>query len=429
MIQKNSLVHLKDKVRPLLLVGLALVILIQPGLSQSVAQFRGPDRNGVFPETGLLKSWPEAGPELLWSLEDLDRGFASVAVTNNAIYMAGLEGREEFLTVLDLKGQILWRIRYGFGVRQTHRDTRCTPTVMGDRIYLMSGRGEVVCVSNRERKILWSVPALEKFKGEFWQWEIAESPLIVGDKVIYTPGGNLTSMVALDVATGETKWQTESLKTPSAFVSPILCEFEGKKIIVGVLTDHIIGVDATNGNILWQVKYHDIETPTFHDWAPKNNCVTPLYEDGHLFVTSGYDHVGVMFKLVNGGNDVEQVWINKDLDNHHGQVVKVGNYIYGSNWIDNPIGNWCCVDWKSGKTMYETKWENKGSVSVADGLMYCYEEKRGNLALVRPTPEKFDIISSFRITLGSGPHWTQPVIKNGVLYIRHGDALMAFKVT
>jgi outer membrane protein assembly factor BamB len=235
-------------------------------------------------------------------------------------------------------------------------------------------------------------------------------------------------MVALDTATGKTIWQTRSFKQPSAFVSPIVCDYEGKKIIVGILTEHILGVDAENGEVLWDVKYHDIEMPTFHEWAPKNNCVTPLYEDGHLFVTSGYDHVGVMFKLINGGNDVEQVWINKDLDNHHGQVVKVGNYIYGSNWIDNPKGNWCCVDWTTGKTMYETTWENKGSVSVADGLMYCYEERKGNLALVRPTPEKFDIISSFRITLGSGPHWTQPVIKNGVLYIRHGEALMAYKV-
>ena len=413
--------------RPFMVV-LALIFLWQPSLSQSITQFRGPARNGVFPETGLLKSWPDTGPKLLWAREDLERGFASVAVTDEAIYIAGMDSRVEYLSVLNLNGEILWRIRYGQAVQRTYPETRSTPTIEGNRIYVISGRGEVVCINGRERKIQWSVNAFEKFEGEFWQWEIAESVLIVDDKVIYTPGGNVTSMVALDKMTGETVWQTESLETPSAFVSPILCEYGGKKIIVGVLTDHIIGVDAENGGTLWQVKYHDIETPTFHEWAPKNNCVTPLYHDGHLFVTSGYDHVGVMFRLGDGGNAGEQIWVNKELDNHHGQVVKVGPYIYGSNWIDNARGNWCCVDWATGETKYEVTWQTKGSVTAADGMLYCYEEKRGNLALVKPTPDDFEIVSSFRIMQGSGPHWTQPVLHGGVLFIRHGNALMAYDV-
>lgn len=407
---------------------LGLLFLFQTGLAQQIAQFRGPQRNGVFPETGLLKKWPESGPEMIWAREDLDRGFASVSVTDDAIYLAGLEGNKEYLTVLDLNGNTLWRLEYGGSGRQSYRETRCTPTVEGDRIYLISGRGEVVCINRREKKIRWSVSALEKFKGEFWQWEIAESPLIVDDKVIYTPGGNTTSMVALNKQTGETIWQTESLKTPSAFVSPILIEWGGKKIIAGVLTDHIIGVDAANGQILWKERYHDIETPTWHEWAPKNNCTTPLYHDGHLFVTSGYDHVGVMFQLTKDGTGIEQVWVNKELDNHHGQVLRIGSYIYGSNWIDNAKGNWCCVDWRTGKTLYEKTWFTKGSISAADGMLYCYEERRGNLALVEPGPDDFKVVSSFRITKGSGPHWTQPVLHNGILFIRHGEALMAFKV-
>ena len=414
-------------IRPILLIW-TLILICQPSLSQSIAQFRGPDRNGVFPETGLLKSWPEGGPALLWAREDLDRGFASVAMTDEAIYVAGMDSRVEYLTVLDLKGETQWRIEYGRAVQRTYPETRCTPTVEGDRIYVISGRGEVVCMNGRERKIQWSVNAFEKFEGEFWQWEIAESVLIVDDKVIYTPGGKKTSVVALDKMTGETVWHTESLGTESAFVSPILCEFGGKKIIVGVLTEHIIGVDAQDGGTLWSVRYHDIETPTFHEWAPKNNCVTPLYEDGYIFVTSGYDHVGVMFRLVDGGNGVEQLWINKELDNHHGQVVKVGSYIYGSNSIDNAKGNWCCVHWETGETMYEKTWQTKGSVTATDGMLYCYEERRGNLALVKPTPDDFEIVSSFTIKQGSGPHWTQPVLHNGVLLIRHGNALMAYDV-
>ena len=339
-----------------------------------------------------------------------------------------MEDSVEYLTTLDLDGNFQWRLPYGLGGRRTYTDTRCTPTVEGDRIYLISGRGEVVCVDRSNKKIQWSVPALEKFQGEFWQWEIAESPLIVENKVIYTPGGDLTTMVALDKYNGNTIWQSGSLNDTSSVVSPILIHIDERKIIVNVTINYVFGVDAENGQILWKVRYSDIEPPTFHPWAPRNNCVTPLYYDGKLFITSGYDHVGVMFELLNGGTEIKQLWINSTLDCHHGQVVKIGDYIYGANWLDNSNGNWCCIDWNTGETMFEEKWNCKGSISAADDMLYCYEERKGNLALVEPTPDKFNIISSFRIKHGSGPHWTQPVIHNGVLYIRHGNALMAYNI-
>jgi len=411
-----------------LLITQIILILSQQVAAQSISQWRGPDRNGVFPESNLLKSWPESGPELLWMNDNLDKGFSSVSVTDQAIYLTGREDSTEYLTVMDLHGNQLWRIRYGIGVKQSYPDTRCTPTVEEDRIYLISGSGEVVCVDGTARKIQWRVPAFERLQGEHWIWGIAESLLLVDDKVIYTPGGTQTTMVALNKFTGETVWQTESINDTSSFVSPILIQHKGKKIIVNVTINFIIGVNASDGKILWKVRYSDIQPPTFHPWAPRNNCVTPLYYDEYLFITSGYDHVGVMFKLINDGNDIQQVWVNSTLDCHHGQVVRVGNYIYGANWLDNQRGNWCCIDWNTGETMYEKEWNTKGSISTADNLLYCYEERRGNLALVEPTPDDFKIISSFRITEGAGPHWTQPVIHKGVLYIRHGEVLMAFNI-
>ncbi|MBN1782031.1 PQQ-binding-like beta-propeller repeat protein [bacterium] len=396
--------------------------------SQPVSQWRGPDRNGVFPETGLLKTWPEDGPELLWSIEDLDKGFSSVSVTDKAVYITGCQDSTEYLTALDLKGRRMWRIPYGMATKLSFPDSRCTPTVDGDRIYLISGRDEVICVDSKRKAIQWKVPAFEKFSGTQWIWGIAESPLIADDKVIYSPGGNRTAMVSLDKKTGETVWQTRSLGDSAAFVSPILVEYNGKNIIVNVTTKTIFGTDTRDGKILWTVPYADIQPPTFHPWAPKNNCITPLYHDGRIYVTSGYDHVGVMLKLLDGGDAVELVWTDPVLDCHHGQVVLVDGFIYGANWLNNDAGNWCCVDWNTGKTMYETKWQNKGSVSAADGMLYCYEEKRGNVALVRATPEGFEPVSSFRIRKGTGPHWAQPVIQNGVLYIRHGSALMAYDI-
>lgn len=404
------------------------LVLCQHAESQLQSQWRGPDRNGVFPESGLLKSWPENGPELLWMKNDLGRGLSSVSVTDSEIFVTGLEDSTEYLTALDLNGNQRWRLPYGLSGKTSYPDSRCTPTVEKDHIYLISGRGEVVCVNRAEKKIQWKVPAFEKYQGKHWIWGIAESPLIVDDKVIFTPGGPQTTMIALDKNTGETVWETQSLDDTSSFTSPTLVHFGGKKIIVNLTIKYLLGVDADDGRILWNVTYSDIETPTFHLWAPRNNCITPLYHDGHLFITSGYDHVGVMFKLINEGNDIQQVWVNPTLDCHHGQVVRVGNYIYGTNWINNQKGNWCCIDWTTGNTMYEKEWHTKGSISAADNMLYCYEERRGNLALVEPSPDEFKIISSFRITEGSGPHWAQPVIRNGIMYIRHGNVLMAYNI-
>jgi len=347
------------------------------GYTQVDAQWRGPDRNGVFPARSLLKTWPEGGPKLLWVREGLDRGFSSVSVTNEAIYLAGRKGREEYLTVFDHQGKQLWRIPYGQGVRGTYPDTRCTPTIEKNRIYLISGIGEVVCIDRNQKKILWSINAFEKFKGEPWKWDIAENPLIVDNKVIYTPGGNHTAMVALDKMTGETIWQTVSLNQPSAYVSPILIKMGKNKIIVNVMTEDIFGVDAANGKIVWKVKYADIQPPTFHEYAPKNNCVTPLYHDGYLFITSGYDHVGIMFKITNQGEKIEQLWINPTLDCHHGQVVKVGDYLYGANWIDNRNGNWCCLNWKTGKTCMKKSGTAKALSVLPMGCFIVMRRSRG----------------------------------------------------
>ena len=412
------------------ILSVLLLLLTAAGcaLAEPIAQWRGPNRDGVFPETGLLKSWPAEGPELLWSLEDLDKGYSSVTVTGNRVYVTGNDGKTEFLTALDLQGKRLWRVAYGGAVTRSYTDSRCTPTVEGDRVYVLSGQGELACINGGQGKIMWTVPVFNKFGGEYFNWEIAENLLLVDDKVICTPGGSQTTMVALNKNTGETVWQTKSLNDTTAFVSPILVPYGGKKIIVNVTTHYVLGVNAQDGNVLWQVDYHAIDTPTWNINAPKINCVTPLYHDGRIYITSGYDHTSVMFRLTNNGNGIEQVWKNPVLDCHHGQVVRIGNYIYGSNWLDNSHGNWCCLDWTTGETKYETEWETKGPVSAADGMLYCLDERRGNLALVKAAPDGFNIVSSIRVRPGRGPYWAQPVIQDGVLYIRHGEALLAYKI-
>ena len=190
-----------------------------------------------------------------------------------------------------------------------------------------------------------------------------------------------------------------------------------------MVKNHFIGVDAQNGKISWKDPYTDYQA--------KHNAInpnTPLIWDNQLYTTSGYDNGGALFEVSKNGDAVGRVWDDSTLDVHHGGVVELGGYIYGSNWINNSQGNWVCLDWKSGEVMWETKWHTKGSVVSAENLLYFYEEKDGHLALVKSSPESFQQISSFQITEGSGPHWAHPSIANGILYVRHGEVLMAFDI-
>jgi len=391
-------------------------------LSQVVSEWRGIGRTGVYNETGLLKTWPIGGPQLLWSVENLPKGYSSVAIANGIIFTTGVQGDNDVLVAMDMNGVIKFQKAYGKAWTASYPESRCTPTIDGNRVYVSSSNGDVACISAVNGEILWMVRASDDHKGTYGKWGLAESLLVVGDKVFYTPGGETTTMIALDKTNGKLIWKTESLKDDPSYTSPFLVERGGKKIIVNVTTKWIFGVNSVDGKILWKFDFGSYAAER------NNNTNTPVYSNGFIYLTSGYNHKSVMLKLSDDGTEISLVWVDKVLDSHHGAVVKVGDYIYGSNWTHNSMGKWVCLDWNTGKLMYEKDWINKGSIISADGLLYCYEEKSGNVALVEPTPEDFKIISTFKVIKGSGPHWAHPVINNGILYIRHGEALMAYSI-
>ena len=196
-------------------------------------------------------------------------------------------------------------------------------------------------------------------------------------------------------------------------------------MIVNVSIGHIFAVDASNGEILWKVAHAKPPKP---DWE-LIKCVTPLYHNGMVYVTGGYDAGGMMIKIAEDGKNAKVAWTDNVLDVHHGGAVLVDGYIYGSNWLNNSDGNWCCIEWNTGKKMWEEHWNCKGSVIAAEGMLYIYDEKKGNVGLVKVNPGKFDLVSSFKVDKGnSGPFWAHPVIHNGILYVRHGDKLMAYRI-
>ncbi|HIJ70010.1 MAG TPA: PQQ-binding-like beta-propeller repeat protein [Planctomycetes bacterium] len=388
------------------------------------AQWRGPYRDGKSTETGLLKSWLEGGPELLWSVDNLGEGFSTVSVANGLIYITGRKGKDGVLTAIDMKGNIKWQKPYGPEWTKSHSGARSTPAVDEDSIYIMTGTGTAACLDARTGDVKWKEDLQEKYSGKVPRWGYAESLLVVGDKLICTPGGEKASIVALDKKTGQTVWVTENLTEASAFCSPILVKRGSREIVVTMLADSVAGIDAGTGEVLWKDKYED-----YQQEARPNNPITPLYYDGAVYTTSGYDDGGAMLALSADGTKVTRKWVDTTLDTHHGGVVLVDGYIYGSNWKTNRYGDWVCLDWNTGKVMYETRWlGSKGSIAYADGMLYCYEEDKGTVALVRASPEGFDIVSSFTVTKGTDEHWAHPVICDGRLYIRHGETLLAYNV-
>ncbi len=396
--------------------------------AQDISEWREENRTGVSAEKSLLKSWPAAGPTLIWSNLDLSRGYSSPSFGANTIYITGNKGNDDILYALDMNGKILWQTVMGRAWTQSNPESRATPTVEGNRVYCSSGFGDLACIDGTTGKIIWSYKASELHKGTYGSWGIAESLLINGDKVFYSPGGPETMTIALNKTTGNLIWKSASLNDKPGYVSPILINYAGKKMIVNVSLGHIFGVDASNGEILWKVSHEQSSDPNLRRFE-LIKCTTPLYKDGMVYVTGGYDTGGMMVKIAADGKSANVAWTDNNLDNHHGGVVLVDGYIYGSNWLNNNNGNWCCIEWKTGKKMWEEHWNNKGSIISAEGMLYIYDEKNGNAGLLKVNPEKFDLVSSFKVTQGdSGPFWAHPVIHNGVLYLRHSNALMAYNI-
>lgn len=399
--------------------------------AQKINEWRPENRTGVSAETGLMKSWPASGPTLLWSNLDLAKGFSSPSFGASTIYITGntgTNGAKDILFALNMDGKILWQTEMGRAWTGSNPESRATPTVEGNRVYTCSGFGDLACIDATSGKIIWSYKASELNKGTFGTWGIAESLLVDGNKIYFSPGGPETMTIALNKATGDVLWKSASLNDKPGYVSPIIVNYAGLKTIINVSLGHVFGIDASSGQILWKVSHELSSDPNLQRWD-LIKCTTPLYKDGMIYVTGGYDTGGMMIKIASDGKNANVVWTDSNLDNHHGGVVLVDGYIYGSNWINNNNGNWCCIDWETGKKMWEEHWNTKGSIIAAEEMLYIYEEKSGNVGLLKINPEKFELVSSFQITQGNaGPFWAHPVIHNGVLYIRHTNALMAFNI-
>jgi outer membrane protein assembly factor BamB len=327
--------------------------------------------------------------------------------------------KEGILSVYDTGGKFRWKASYGAEWKGSHPGARSTPTVDDGRVYVISGYGNLVCFEAKTGAKEWEIDVLKKFDGKNINWGISESVLISDEKVICTPGGKDAAVVALDKKTGETIWRSKGLSDSSAYCAAISVERGGKKQVVTITAEHIVGIDAANGNILWK---HENK---IHKNKPREvNPNSPVYQDGCIYVTSRFIG-GTKFRISEDGTKVTEERSDKSIDPHHGGFLLLDGYIYAGSTKEK---KWICLDWQSGKVMYEQKWLGKGSIIFADGMLYLYEEKEGTVGLVKASPENFDLVSSFKVPMGTGPHWSHLAISNGRLYVRHGDALMVYDI-
>jgi outer membrane protein assembly factor BamB len=407
---------------------LVLALLLPLIVSAQVEQWRGPKRDGIFHETGLLKQWPEEGPELQITIDNIGKGWSSPVIYQQKLYITGLIDSLDYLFCLNMKGDIEWQTAYGLAWNQTFSDTRSTPTILDNKAYLSTGMGVVVAIDLTDGKVLWENKAFANNGGEVGTWGVSESILLVDGKAVFTTGGAKTQMVALDIETGRQVWQTKSLNDVLAYVSPILIERNGKKQIVNLTAKYLFGVNPENGEMEWHYNFFELDDSEWDNAGGVINCTTPIYHDGYLYVSSGYNHTGAKFKLNDDLSNVEFIWKDKVLDNHHGGVVLIDGVVYGSNWENNSRGNWCAICFDTGELLYEERFRNKGSIVAADGMLYIYTEQPGFVGLVKPNPDKFELISSFRVSGGSGAHWAHPVVHDGKLYIRHGEKLFVYNI-
>ncbi len=407
-------------------VSFALVFIFSVliALSQP-AQWRGANRDGKFTDTGLLQKWPDAGPQLLLKVEGIGKGYSSVIAIDKYIFATGMIDTLDYLSCITPEGLVKWKVPCGRSWTQSFPETRGSATVEGDRVYVISGTGQLSCINVEDGSTLWKVNVDKDYKSEWHIWGVSESPLIVDDKVICSPGGKETSIVAFDKMTGKLIWKSESVGGPRCYISPIVYEYKQFRYILAATGTNLIALEPASGKVAWTFKYWDgakWDQPGLI-WAN-----TPVVKGPDIFISMGYDYRNVMLTMSEDGKSVTEKWSNLVLDNHHHGLIELDGNLYGSNWISNSKGKWICLDWSTGETKYETEWQTKGELVYADGLFYVLEEKTGTVALVKPNPQSFEVISSFKLQGGSGPFWSHPFIANGKLYLRHGDVLFVYNI-
>ena len=382
-------------------------------------QWRGPRRDGISNEKGLLPNWPEGRPKLLWKTGGLGTGWSSPIIVGERLYITGDIGNDLVIFALDLDGTVQWRAKNGRAWKGPYPGARACCAFSQGRLYNMNSRGRVACLDAATGRELWAVDILERFEGKNITWALSECLLVDGEHLIVTPGGRKALMAALDKRTRETIWTTAPLgDDETSHCSPILFRHAGRRLITNCSSAHGFGVDADTGELLWTV-------PLSNPFG--TNVSTPICGDGRVFYVTPYAEMGRAYHLRADGRDIiaEHLW-TCPLDTVTGCGVLVDGTLFAAGYKTSKW--WFGVDWQTGKTKYEFKDLTTGAAIYADGRLYCLDES-GTAALLKPGPGGLEMMGRFRL-VSERIHdaWAHPVLLNGRLYLRYHDTLWCYDV-
>jgi outer membrane protein assembly factor BamB len=382
-------------------------------------QWRGPDRTDVSKETGLLKAWPEGGPKRIWLHENAGNGYSGPAIVGGKLFTLGTRDGNEILLILDANtGKELQAVKLGPVLANDWGDgPRGTPTVDGDRVYALSGPGNLVCMQVADGRVIWQV-TMQSLGGRLPNWGYTESVTVDGNKVLCTPGGARGAIAALDKLTGRVIWQSKEFTARAHYSSIVPARINGVAQYVQRTETSVVGIQATDGRLLWETSF------------PGRTAVipTPIVRDNEVYVTAGYG-AGCKKVRIGPGNTVTTVYENKVMKNHHGGVVLIGDYLYGHG---DP--GWVCQDFNTGEAVWMHRGFGKGAVGAADGMLYAVEERSGTVVLVEASPTgwkesgRFTLEPQTKIRSSRGRIWTHPVVSHGKLYLRDQDLIYCYDV-
>jgi outer membrane protein assembly factor BamB len=379
-------------------------------------QWQGPDRTRVSNETGLLKQWPASGPPVVWTATGLGSGYGSMAVAGDRVFVQSARGRNSIVIALNrADGKEVWS--KALGASQTDDrgpGPRGTPTVDGDRLYVLSENGDLACLRT-DGTVVWQRNILRDFRGRQLQWLISESPLVDGPHVIVSPGGPGAGMVKLDKMTGQTVWTAKDLSDPAGYSSIIAADVQGVRTYMTFTAAAGVGVRASDGRLMFRY-------PNAANGVA--NVATPIFSNNRVFFSSAYGTGGGLLDLTaqNGEVKAKEAYFTRNMKNHHGGIVLVDGYLYGFN--DAIL---TCLEFSTGKKMWRDRSVGKGSVTFADGHLYIQSENN-SVGLVEATPSGYREQGRFRIPDKGLPSWAHPVVSDGRLYVRNQDMILVYDI-
>lgn len=402
--------------------ALAFFILIVPLIiscqqrSEEISQWRGPNRDGFYPDKNLLKEWPAEGPELLWTYKGLGNGYSTVAVTRDKIFTSGMFDSLSYLIALDHEGKLIWKKEYSQSWTTNFPGTRSTPMIYKGFGYVLSSIGKLVCFDPETGDFIWTKDLYNEYLAREVRFGMTENLLIDDGKLYCTPGGVQANVVALNPKTGELIWKSRGNGEPSAYCSPSVVEINGKKVFITLTANSVICLNPDNGDLLWS---HDLNYPH----GIHGN--TPVYHEGYIFAMNGWGYGSVMLKINADVSGVIEVWRSNLFDLEHGDVIRIGDNIYGTDYTTRYFS---CVDWETGIVIDSINKLSPGTVISADGMIYCYSYS-GDVSLIKPKQDGFDIVSTFSLPGFKRDHIAHPVIYDGKLYLRYNDELMVYSIS